>query len=151
MKKILSAAVLFLSTCSMLHAADPKVYKGSGEVLSADPAYGRITIRHKVIKGFAPADDSEFALSASTLIEKISSRDLVEFEVTDSSGDTRITKIEKVGEIEPPSKRFQVGEAVQGVLVATSEVAKGVTSPIPPVHDVISGATDGITNAKKDF
>jgi Cu/Ag efflux protein CusF len=147
MKKILSAAFLFLTLATTVHAFGSKTYKGSGEVLNVDPATGRITIRHNAIKDFGADGETEFTLADKSVAIEITGHDLVDFEITEDKGNAEITKITKTGVAEIPSNKLQVGQAVQSVLVATGEVAKGVTSPIAPVHSVISGATDGTTNA----
>jgi Cu/Ag efflux protein CusF len=147
MKKILSAVLLVLATATTLHAFGSKTYNGSGEVLNVDPATGRITIRHKAIKDFSADADTEFTLADKSVAEKIAGHDLVDFVITEDKGNAQITKLVKTGEAEIASNKLQVGQAVQSVLVATGEVAKGVTSPIAPIHEVVSGATDGTTNA----
>jgi len=82
--------------------------------------------RPDVLKGFTP-------------------RDLVNFSITETNGDVKIEKLEKTGVAEPEEKAG-MGRVVQDVLVGTGEVAKTVTKPITPAHDVVSGTFDAATN-----
>ncbi len=120
-------------------------YQGKGEVISVDPPYQRLTIRHGAIKGFSGDTETEFALAASDLFNGINKRDLVEFTVVDTNGDVKIEKIKKTGEA-PPEEKTKLGKVVQDMLVTTGEVAKGVTTPIPPAHEVVSGTVGATTH-----
>lgn len=127
-------------------AAEDKRFEGQGEVTSVDPAVSRVTIQHKAIKGFSGDAETEFTVSDPVFLAKIGKRDLVNFTVVDKRGDTRIEKIEKTGQA-PPEEEMTMGQVVQHVLVGTGEIAKGVTAPIPPAHEVMSGAVGTTTDA----
>ena len=149
MGKNLKTALCFLATAGLLVtnvAAQDKRFEAQGEVTSVDPAVSRVTIQHKAIKGFSGDAETEFTVSDPALLAKIEKRDLVNFTVVDKRGDTRIEKIEKTGQA-PPEEEMTMGQVVQHVLVGTGEIAKGVTAPIPPAHEVMSGAVGATTDA----
>lgn len=151
MKKILalSLPVLFVwnTLCVLPSFADStKRYETKGEVTSADPLYGRVTIQHDAIKGFASAGQTEFSVESAALLKNIARGDLVNFTLVDQKGDVRVSQLVKTGVAPPKDDRLKVGQAVQDVLVATGEVAKTVTSPIPPAHGVVSGAVGATTD-----
>ncbi|MBI4433108.1 MAG: copper-binding protein [Candidatus Omnitrophica bacterium] len=149
MKKIVGFLLLSCILSSSAFAAPAKVrhFDAQGEVLSVDPVYGQVTIHHEAIAGFAESADTEFFVSKNDLIKNISRGDLVEFTVTDNRGDVRIEKLKKVGKAPVKDDRLPIGAAVQGVLEATGEVAKGITLPIEPAHQVVSGTMDATTGA----
>ncbi len=151
MKKIslLTAIFLFSMTAASLAGAEQAIreFEGSGEVISSDPLYSRVTIRHDAIKGFTGDLEEEFFVSSSDLLKDISKRDIVDFTIVEEKGDARITKITKTGEAPKHEEKLEIGKAVQGALVTTGEVAKTLTSPITPAHEVVSGATDATTGA----
>lgn len=132
-----------------LGAAEAKTnrYEASGELTSVDPLYQRITVKHGVIKGFSGAGETEFVLKSSDPFGGLKKRDLVEFTVVDESGDVRVEKIKVTGQAPPKDESLKLGPAVQEVVAATGEVAKGVTAPIAPAHEVVSGAVGVTTNA----
>ena len=139
---IFSFISLFLF-CQPLFAADAKTreFHGSGEVLTVDPMYSQITIKHSAIKGFSSGDEAEFFVESAAFLKGIQKGDLVEFDVTDTKGDVKITKIEKTGVAMPKRDGSTLGQAVSDVLHGTGDVVRGVTTPIAPVHEVVKGAT----------
>ena len=156
MKKIvLFLMIIFVGFASTALFAAEKVkrFEGRGEVTSADPLYGQVTIKHGLIKGFVGGDETEFFLASPGLLKGINKRDLVDFTIVEINGDARIEKITKTGEAPPKEENHELGKAVQGILVATGEAAKTVTSPIAPAHEVVSssvGATTETTGAVLD-
>lgn len=149
MKKSGFAALLF----SILFAfgasgasAKTMTYEAKGKVTSVDPVYSRITIEHGAIKGFAGDEATEFVADPASLLKGIHKNDLVDFEIVDTNGDVRIDKLTRTG-VATPEEGMKTGKFVQDVLVGTGEVAKGVTEPIAPAHDVVSGAVDTTTGA----
>ena len=151
MKKISSLVVfsMLLLTGSVFAAEmGKKTYEGSGEVVSVDSVYSRVTIKHAAIKGFVGGGggETEFFVSSPVLLKNISNRDLVDFTLLDEKGDVRIEKITKTGEASAKEDNSPLGEAVQGVLSATGEVAKAVTTPVTPAHEVVSGAVGATTD-----
>lgn len=140
---ILAAAILVLHPQAVQAAG---TFEGEGVVESADPLYQRITIRHGGIKGFAGEGTTEFTVADASLIRNLSRRDLVKFTVNDQKNDTMITAIEKTG-VEPPAEPSKLGQIVHETLVVTGDVAKGITQPLPPAHEVVSGAVGATTDA----
>ncbi len=124
-----------------------KEINAKGEVVSVDPLFGRITIAHDSIKDFAAQGETEFFVSQPGLLKGISHHDLVNFRIEDSNGDVTVDKIEKTGVAEPKQQGLPVGRAVQGVLAATGDAARVVTSPIAPVHDTLGEAVGATTEA----
>ncbi len=148
MKRSLSfflPALLVLLSASALEARATR-FEGSGEVVTVDPPYRRITIKHGVIKDFAGAEETEFAVASTDILKGLGRRDLVDFTVADEKGNVRIEKIAKTG-VAPEEEGSKVGQVVQDVLVGTGEAAKTVTTPIAPAHDIMSGAVDATTGA----
>ncbi len=146
-------ALLILISAVTLHdspffaAEDIKRYQGTGEVLSVDPLYGQITIKHGEIKGFvAGGDETVFFVSSKDLLKMIHKQDFVDFSIVEVKGDARIDRITKTGVAPDRKEGIPMGEAVQGVLTATGEMAKAITAPIEPAHEVVSGTTDATTN-----
>ncbi len=137
---------LFLVFLASNGYAEPKRFEGRGEVTSVDPAYSRVTIKHGAIKGFSGDAQTEFTVSSPELLKRIEKRDLVDFTVVDDKGDVKVEKIEKTGQAPPPAK-MKMGQVVQNVLIGTGEIAKGVTTPIEPAHEVMSGAVGATTSA----
>ncbi|HXV19084.1 MAG TPA: copper-binding protein [Candidatus Omnitrophota bacterium] len=152
-KSILSVLVLFsFGLCFLsLAQAEPKHYKGEGEVLSVDPLYSRITIEHGAITDFAGDGETEFFVTDAKLLKEVSRRDLVEFTITEDKGEAFIDKITVVGVAEKKPEGLEVGKVVQDVLVGTGEVAKVVTSPIAPANEVVSGTVDATTGATDEM
>lgn len=148
MKKILNVYLVVFSLFLNFSAfAETKEVLGKGEVVSSDPLYNRITIKHDVIKDLGAAGENEYNASAE-IIRNLSRRDLVDFTANvDSAGTVEITKIEKTGEAPEEPSGLPVGKAVQGALEATAGAAQAVTSPLPPAHEVVSATTDATTNA----
>jgi Cu/Ag efflux protein CusF len=139
-------SLFLLSSASGVFADSKKTeFKTGGEVVSVDPLYGRITLKHKAIQGFAGEGETEFFVSSNELLKGLSKRDLVDFTVIEKRGDTKVTEIKKTGTAPEADNRLLVGKAVQDVLVATGEVAKTVSSPIEPAHQVVSGTVGATT------
>ncbi|MBI3252046.1 MAG: copper-binding protein [Candidatus Omnitrophica bacterium] len=150
MRKIVSLFVFAFLLSSALNAfAETKArhFESEGEVVTVDPMYGQVTIRHDVIRDFMAGGSTSFYVTSPDLLKPIRTGDLVEFSVTDTRGDARIDKIKKVGQAPPKEDKAKLGEAVQTVIVATGELAKGVTSPIEPANQVVSGAADATSGA----
>ena len=151
MKKSL-ALLLFISALALqpspVSAANEiKRYQGTGEVLNVDPLYGQITIKHGEIKGFvAGGNETLFFVVSKELLKNIHTKDLVDFSIVEVKGDAQIDRLMKIGVAPDKKEGLQVGDAVQGVLAATGEAAKAVTSPIQPAHEVTSATTDATTN-----
>ena len=164
MKKTILFYSLLILLCFSVQPAWAKTlsFDGKGEITSIDPLYSRVTIKHGAIKGFAGDESTEFSVSHAGLLKDLAPRDLVEFNVTDTNGDVKIEKITKTG-VAAPEEKTGMGRVVQDVLVGTGEVAKTITKPITPAHDVIGGTFDATTsatepllkdadtNAKQDF
>lgn len=148
MKKTSLILVLLLFTASQGYA-DQKLtrFETNGEVTSVDPLYSRITIKHPAIKGFSGDTETEFFVSSADLLKGVSKGDLVDFVITDEKGDARIEKIKKTGVAPVKDDSTSLGRAVQGALVTTGEVAKTISSPIAPAHEVISGTVGATTGA----
>ncbi|MGH7198165.1 MAG: hypothetical protein ACREH5_05450, partial [Candidatus Omnitrophota bacterium] len=81
------------------------------------------------------------------LLKGLSKRDLVDFTIEEKKGEALITKITKTGQAPPKEEKTELGKAVQGALVSTGEAVKTVASPIPPAHEVVSGAVGATTTA----
>ena len=150
-KALIFSLISFLLFCHSSFAANSKVeqFHGSGEVLTVDPVYSQVTIRHDAIKDFAADSDTEFFVSSPELLKNIRTGDLVDFDFADNQGDVKINKIQKTGEASPKNDNMPLGQAVNDVLHGVGDVVKEVTQPIPPVHEVDKGAT-GVTDAGGD-
>lgn len=151
MKHLKSILFLFLAvltylTCHEAKAAEKK-FEGKGEVVSVDPMYKRITIKHGAIKNFEGDGETEFFVKSEKELKDLARYDLVDFTIAENKGDTRIESLKKTGVAEQPQEGFQIGEAAQGALESTAGAVKTITSPIPPVNTVASAAVDGTTNA----
>ena len=131
--------------------ADAKTFNGKGEIVTVDPVYGRVTIQHGPIAGLAGDEETEFFVTSPDLLKNLGKRDLVDFEITEEKGETKINKITKTGIAPEEDDRLPLGNAVQGALETTGEVAKTVTEPIAPAHEVVKGATDTTTSATKSL
>ncbi len=150
MKKILFLfSITFFLTNAIAFSADENVkqFNGSGEVTSVDPLYSRITIKHEAIKGFSGSAETEFFVGSPGLLKNVQKRDLVDFVIVEKNKSAQIEKITKTGQAAPHEEKLEVGKVVQDVLVATGEVAKGVTTPIPPAHEAVSGTVGATTKA----
>ncbi|OGW82513.1 MAG: hypothetical protein A3C47_04050 [Omnitrophica bacterium RIFCSPHIGHO2_02_FULL_51_18] len=138
----LTLTTLFLSG----YVFSAETLEGNGEVISSDPVYSRVTIKHKPIQGFVGGNETEFLVTSPGLLKGINRHDLVDFTLVDPKGDVRITKITKTGAAQPKDEAFAVGQAVQDVLVTAGQAAKAVTAPIPAVNQVVSGAVGAATD-----
>ena len=139
----------FISTIGHAAESASRQFHGSGEVISVDAVYSQVTIHHKAIKDFSGDRDSEFYVSSPDILKNIQKGDLVVFDLTDKKGDVKIEKIEKTGVAPPKDEGTPLGQAVHDVLKGTGNVVKGVTEPIPPVHEVAKGAAS-VTDATGD-
>lgn len=149
MKKLtpfISLTALLLTVYAFSADETLKKFTGSGEVTSVDPVYSRVTIQHKPIQGFVGGDETEFFVASQDLLKGINRYDLVDFSFEDKRGDVQITEITKTGVAAPKDDSIPLGRAVQGALVSTGEAAKTVTSPIPGVNEVVSGAFGATTD-----
>ena len=148
MKRTSLILLLFLFTAGLVYAGQKLTrFETKGEVTSVDPLYSRITIKHTAIKGYSGDGEAEFFVSSPDLLKGISKGDLVTFSIADEKGDTWIDKISKTGVAAVKDEPTPLGRAVQEVLVTTGEVAKTVSSPIAPAHEVVSGAVGATTQA----
>ena len=148
MKKMFLMLVLFLCAAGTFQAvAKPSQFESKGEVTSVDPLYSRVTIKHPAISGFSGDAETEFFVSSADLLKGISKGDLVDFTIVDEKGDTLIEKITRTGVAPVKDETLPLGRAVQGVLEATGEAAKTVSSPIAPAHEVVSGTVGATTGA----
>ena len=141
MKKPVGLLVVFiLMACVSVFASEShKAYQGSGEVLSVEPLYSRITIRHGKIKGLSGGPESDFLSVSALLLKDVEKRDLVEFTLEEDRGDLRLVKITKIGQAQPKEESSEVDDALHGVLDATNRVAQGVTAPLPPAQRLVKG------------
>jgi Cu/Ag efflux protein CusF len=137
-----------LLTASFVYAADPvksRTLNASGEVTSVDPLYGRVTIHHGAVEGFSGDTETEFVVSSPELLKGLSKRDLIDFTIEEKKGESLVTRITKTGQAPPKEEKAELGKAVQGALVSTGEAMKTVASPLPPAHEVVSGAVGATT------
>src|SRR3990167_3743664 len=144
MKRISLFLLLSALLVSPVHAKT-RTFQGSGEVLSADPAFQRVIIKHGPIKDFSPAGETEFRVEDPDLLKEVSAGSLADFTIVEQDGGARIEKIVKTGTAPPKDKCLKVGQAIQDVLVATGKTAEFVTSPIPPAQETVGGAFDATT------
>ena len=129
-------AFLLLSLAGTALAKGPRQF--SDEVADVDAIGGRVTFKTQ----------GEYFADPSALLKEIGRRDLVDVVVTQEKGGAEnVTKLTKTGVAPLESEGLEVGKAVQGVLVATGEVAKAVTTPVPPAHGAVSETVGATTNA----
>lgn len=138
----LFATVCFVQSSSF---AEVKRIEAKGEITSVDSVYRSVTIKHGAIKDFSGDGETAFTADAS-LLKNINKHDLVDFTIMDDKGDVRLSTITKTGVAEPEVDP-KMGKIVQDVLVGTGEVAKGITTPIEPAHQLVSGTVDATTGA----
>ena len=127
--------------------AETRHFQASGEVISVDPLYSRITISHSPIKGFSGDGETEFTVKTADLLKKISKSDLVDFEIEETKSEANIIKITKTGQAPPKEEGVPVGRAAQEVLEGAGTIVKTVASPIAPVGEVANATADATTNA----
>jgi Cu/Ag efflux protein CusF len=142
--------LVFLFSVSPASAADisrSKHFTSRGEVISVDPMYSRITLQHDPIKGFPGGFETEFEVSSQNLLKNISMSDEVTFEIEEAAGSAQIIKLERTGKKFEHNDRMPMGRAAQDLLEGASTVVKTVTSPIAPVNQLTSAATDATTSA----
>ncbi len=142
--------LIFLFSASSLFAADrsnAKRFTAQGEVVSVDPLYSRVTIQHDPIKGFPGGFETEFEVQSQALLKNISKSDEVLFEIEEVGGVAQIIKLERTGRSISHEDRMPLGRAAQGLLEGASSVVRTVTSPITPVNQITSAATDATTSA----
>ncbi len=147
-KPLYFAVSLFAAICLVQSTsfASAKRLEAKGEVLSVDAVYSSVAIKHGAIKGFAGDGQTEFTVVSADLLKAINKGDLVDFTLVDEKGEVRIEKIVRTGQA-VPEKETGMGKVVQDVLVGTGEIAKGITTPIEPAHQVVSGAVGATTGA----
>lgn len=147
MKKVLIFSFISLFLISSHVFAAPSAareFTASGMIITVDPVYSQVTIRHSAIKDFSGPDDTVFSVADKALLKDLTRYDLVEFHITDNKGDVQIDRLAKTG-VASPEDNYPLGRAVQDVLEGTGEVVKGVTTPIAPVHEAASGVVDATT------
>ncbi len=137
---------MFMTQILFAAGTTPKKFSASGQVITVDPVYSQVTIRHGAIKDFAGDADTEFYTASGDLLKNIQKDDLVDFEFTDTKGDVKIDKLTKTGVALPVAEKT-LGAGVQEVLEGAGDVVKGVTSPIAPAHEVAGGVMDATTGA----
>ena len=146
--------LLLFSACAFAQSQKIKHFDAKGEIMSVDPLYGRITIKHGPIKDFAGDAVTEFTVSAADILKGLATKDLVDFSVNDEKGDAQIEKITKTGVAAPAPGGIPIGAAARDVLLATGKTAEFVTSPIPPaqglVQNTVGTITEGTGNAVED-
>ena len=140
-KATISLLFFLLLNVSYGHTAESaRQFKGNGEVVTVDPVYSQITILHGAIKGFAQDSSTQFYVTDAAHLKNITKGDLVDFDLTDTKGDVKITKIMKTGVASPKENGIPIGQAVRETLQGTGQVLGAITSPLPPVSDAIHGA-----------
>ncbi len=151
MKKLFTLSLLFsLVLAPALYAADKNTiqhFHGEGEVLSVDPLYSRVTIEHAPIKGFPSGSATDFVVKSADLLKKISTRDLVSFDVDDNHGEAEIVKIERTGQAPPKEEGIPLGKAAEDVLNGAGTVVKTVAAPIAPVGEAATATTSATGQA----
>ena len=151
---LLVLALLCLPVIAVAMESKEKRFTGSGEVVTVDPLYSRITIETGAIKGYSGGGKNEFVVSSQSLLKDLSAHDLVTFEIAEVKGEATIDKITKTGVAPEKDQSTPIGKVAQDVLTGTGQVVKAVTSPIPPVHDTLGEAvgatTEGVGNAVSD-
>ena len=155
MKKavIFSIISLFLLVLPVHATSSVRDFHGNGEVVTVDPVYSQVTIRHGAIKDFAGDTTSDFYVASADMLKNIQKGDRVEFDFKDTKGDVRIEKITKTGVAEPESDGSPLGQTVQGVLQGTGDVVRGVTHPLPVANEVgnaVGDTTEATGDALKD-
>lgn len=140
MNKTIKLAFIFsfLIISTVIAAQSPSV---KGEVIDVDPIAGRLEL-----KGLG-----EYFVTDASLLKSISRHDLIEAELTADKGDPRIAKLVKTGTAAPEEQGLPVGQAVQGLLGATGDTVKAVTSPIAPVHDTAGEGVHAVTEGTGEF
>ena len=142
---VLAFFSLFLAVQTFAAESKVRRFEAKGEVVTVDPIYSKITIKHAAIKDFAGDETTEFFVASPDLVKDLTKRDLVDFEIVDTKGDAKIEKIRKTG-VAPAEEDLKLGQAVQDTLEGAGEVVKGVTEPIPPVNQLTSATVDATTN-----
>ena len=129
------------------YAKESKVYQGSGEVITTDPLYSRVTLETGSIKDLSAPGTNEFIVSSPDLLKNLSAHDLVNFEITGSKADAVITKIEKTGIAPEKDTRSLLGKTAQDVLTGTGQAVKTVTTPITPIGAAVGEVVGSTTEA----
>jgi len=148
MKKILIVLVagFFIGTASAGAVLKGKEYKSTGEVISVDPVYSSLSIKHEAIQGFAGDETTVFIVENASNLKGIERGDLVDFDFVDYPGQASITRIERVGRANHETQ-LPLGRAVQGMLNETGRVVGEVTRPIPAAGEIVGGAVSATTDA----
>ena len=76
-------------------AAAGQIFHGTGTVVAALPRLNRLIVNHPEIKGFMPAMEMSYAVSAPTLLEGVKAGDEIEFDV--DAGSSTITRVKVIG------------------------------------------------------
>ena len=139
---VFSVISFFLLVLPAHAASNVRDFHGSGEVITVDPVYSQVTIRHGAIKDFAGDTTTDFNVSSADMLKNIQKGDLVEFDFKDTKGDVKIEKITKTGVAEPENEGSPFGQTVQGVLQGTGDVVRGVTRPLPVANEVGNAVGD---------
>lgn len=147
MLKKLALIYLALGFASAVWAApaENRTFDASGEVLSVTPVYSRITIKHDAIPDFSGSGETEFTASSKEILETVSGGDLVNFTITETRGDAKITKIERTGVA--VKEEQHLGQAIQQTLEGAGEAVTGVAAVIPPAGEVVGAASNAATGA----
>lgn len=119
--------------------------EATGEVLSVSPVYSRITIKHGLIPGYSESGETEFQAEPKEILSKISGGDLVQFTITETKGNSVITKIERTGVAVKEERHL--GQALQKTLEGAGDAATALVSPIAPAGEVVGAATTATTEA----
>ncbi len=128
-KTAVFAFLAFFLTLPPSHAFEAvRQFKASGEVRTVNPVSSQVTIEHGTIKGLAGEGVTEFYVSDVAILKDIAKSDLVDFEITDTKGDVRITHITKTGVAPPREEGIPVGEALQQTFQGVGQAAKGGAS-----------------------
>jgi Cu/Ag efflux protein CusF len=136
-KAVVFSVISLLSLAMPAHSASQdRALRGTGEVITVDPVYSQVTIRHGAIKDYAGDATTEFYVTDASLLKNVQKGDLVDFSLKDEKGDVRIDKITKTGVAVFPATGSPLGETVQGVLHGTGEIVKSVTHPLPVAGEV---------------
>lgn len=107
-------------------AAARQRHELSGEIVSADPGRGTITVAHDEIPGFMPAMQMPFPVERPELLEGLRMGDRVDFHLRVTDGTSLITDLVKLPGYLGPLPAFQL-EDTSGSVVSSSEFLGKVT------------------------
>ena len=153
-KAIVFSVISLLSLVLPAYAASKSGdFHGNGEVITVDPVYSQVTIRHGAIKDLSGDATTDFYVASPDMLKNIQKGDLVDFDLKDDKGDVRIMKLTKTGVAEAESEGSPLGQTVQGVLQGTGDMVRGVTHPLPLASEVgnaVGDTTEATGDALKD-